>query len=217
MISQRSSSLLPPEHLLPTTTPKRNHAFDRGPASRSKRALSSADPLLFCPRVSPSRLVIPLQMADAPLSLPAPHQDRGGRRRGRGGGRQSGPGERGQRSRGRGGRVRGQNRNAGVPSDGPGQAPSSPAAGEGKVKRIAVETGEAADDGEICFICASRVEHTSVSPCDHRTCHICALRLRALYKNKACAHCRVCYGLPCSRTSANICRLDRVQLCDLHR
>lgn len=48
-----------------------------------------------------------------------------------------------------------------------------------------------ADDGEVCFICASRVAHTSVSPCNHRTCHICALRLRALYKNKACAHCRV--------------------------
>jgi ribosome assembly protein 4 len=48
-----------------------------------------------------------------------------------------------------------------------------------------------ADDGEVCFICASPVEHTSVSPCNHRTCHICALRLRALYKNKACAHCRV--------------------------
>lgn len=45
-------------------------------------------------------------------------------------------------------------------------------------------------DGEICFICASRVIHTSVAPCNHRTCHICALRLRALYKTKACAHCR---------------------------
>jgi hypothetical protein len=31
-----------------------------------------------------------------------------------------------------------------------------------------------------------------VSPCNHRTCHICALRLRALYKNRGCAHCRVC-------------------------
>jgi hypothetical protein len=50
---------------------------------------------------------------------------------------------------------------------------------------------EDADDGEVCFICASRVEHTSVAPCNHRTCHICALRLRALYKTKACAHCRV--------------------------
>lgn len=47
------------------------------------------------------------------------------------------------------------------------------------------------DDGGTCFICASRVEHISVSPCNHRTCHICALRLRALYKNKSCAHCRV--------------------------
>lgn len=51
---------------------------------------------------------------------------------------------------------------------------------------------EDADDGEVCFICASNVAHTSVSPCNHRTCHICALRLRALYKAKTCAHCRVC-------------------------
>lgn len=42
----------------------------------------------------------------------------------------------------------------------------------------------------MCFICASHVSHYSVAPCNHRTCHICALRLRALYKTKACAHCR---------------------------
>jgi len=46
-------------------------------------------------------------------------------------------------------------------------------------------------DAEICFICASPVVHNSIAPCGHRTCHICALRLRALYKNKSCAHCRV--------------------------
>ncbi|KAL8865999.1 MAG: hypothetical protein Q9174_006561, partial [Haloplaca sp. 1 TL-2023] len=46
------------------------------------------------------------------------------------------------------------------------------------------------DDGEVCFICASPVVHTSIAPCNHRTCHICALRLRALYKTRACAHCR---------------------------
>ncbi|KAI9664992.1 MAG: hypothetical protein M1821_006440 [Bathelium mastoideum] len=45
-------------------------------------------------------------------------------------------------------------------------------------------------EAEVCFICASPVEHNSVAPCNHRTCHICALRLRALYKTKACAHCR---------------------------
>ena len=61
--------------------------------------------------------------------------------------------------------------------------------GEGEAgKQSATE-----DDGEteLCFICASDVVHTSVGPCNHRTCHICALRLRALYKNRACAHCRV--------------------------
>ncbi|KAI9883486.1 MAG: hypothetical protein M1823_004755 [Watsoniomyces obsoletus] len=45
-------------------------------------------------------------------------------------------------------------------------------------------------DAEICFICASQVVHNAIAPCNHRTCHICALRLRALYKTKACAHCR---------------------------
>lgn len=48
-----------------------------------------------------------------------------------------------------------------------------------------------ADDAEVCFICASNVIYTAVAPCNHRTCHICALRLRALYKSRACAHCRV--------------------------
>jgi hypothetical protein len=46
-------------------------------------------------------------------------------------------------------------------------------------------------DADVCFICASPVVHTSLAPCNHRTCHICSLRLRALYKTKACAHCRV--------------------------
>lgn len=42
----------------------------------------------------------------------------------------------------------------------------------------------------MCFICASKIEHISIAPCNHQTCHICALRLRALYKTRACAHCR---------------------------
>ena len=46
-------------------------------------------------------------------------------------------------------------------------------------------------EAEVCFICASSISHTSVAPCNHRTCHICSLRLRALYKTKACAHCRL--------------------------
>ena len=49
-----------------------------------------------------------------------------------------------------------------------------------------------AEDVEVCFICASPIDHTAIAPCNHQTCHICALRLRALYKTRACAHCRVC-------------------------
>jgi Zinc finger, C3HC4 type (RING finger) len=63
--------------------------------------------------------------------------------------------------------------------------------GEEKAEALVSTATEEPDDGEICFICASKVEHISVAPCNHRTCHICALRLRALYKTKACAHCRV--------------------------
>jgi hypothetical protein len=54
----------------------------------------------------------------------------------------------------------------------------------------AAETDADAEEGEVCFICASPVQHTAVAPCNHRTCHICSLRLRALYKTKTCAHCR---------------------------
>jgi hypothetical protein len=53
------------------------------------------------------------------------------------------------------------------------------------VQEVAVE------DTEVCFICASPIEHVSIAPCNHQTCHICSLRLRALYKTRACAHCRV--------------------------
>ncbi|KAJ9157545.1 E3 ubiquitin-protein ligase hel2 [Pleurostoma richardsiae] len=50
--------------------------------------------------------------------------------------------------------------------------------------------GDADPDAEVCFICANPVIHHSIAPCNHVTCHICALRMRALYKNKGCAHCR---------------------------
>ncbi|ATY63616.1 Zinc RING FYVE PHD-type [Cordyceps militaris] len=43
---------------------------------------------------------------------------------------------------------------------------------------------------EVCFICANPVAHHSIAPCNHKTCHICGLRMRALYKTKDCAHCR---------------------------
>ncbi|KAF4127007.1 E3 ubiquitin-protein ligase ZNF598, partial [Geosmithia morbida] len=46
------------------------------------------------------------------------------------------------------------------------------------------------DDDDVCFICANTVTYHSITPCNHSTCHICGLRMRALYKDKNCAHCR---------------------------
>jgi E3 ubiquitin-protein ligase ZNF598 len=61
---------------------------------------------------------------------------------------------------------------------------------ENAVPTTAPPATDEPEDGEVCFICASPIQHTAVTPCNHRTCHICALRLRALYKVKTCAHCR---------------------------
>jgi hypothetical protein len=54
-----------------------------------------------------------------------------------------------------------------------------------------IAAGADESEAEVCFICASPVQHESIAPCNHRTCHICSLRMRALYKDKNCAHCRV--------------------------
>lgn len=112
------------------------------------------------------------------------------------------------RGRGRGGRGGRGNRDrassqpqATGPIDGPNPttAPPPPQPGGGGVlgdrltkNALKDPSGESAQgtEVEVCFICANPVVHQSVAPCDHRTCHICALRMRALYKTKACAHCR---------------------------
>lgn len=145
-------------------------------------------------------------MADNPPAAPeSSGQGRGGgRRRGRGGASLSGRTDpshnssdgasRGSRSRGRGGKGSG-GRDKEQSTVGSRNNETQPPLNTATVgtKQVAAATDDA-DDGEVCFICASKVEHTSVSPCNHRTCHICALRLRALYKSKGCAHCRV--GFP---------------------
>ncbi|KAK1830409.1 hypothetical protein QBC39DRAFT_353931 [Podospora conica] len=123
-----------------------------------------------------------------------------GRGRGRGGQRNRGQGE-GNRGQGEGNRGGGRTRGRGgggggnrqAPNTGPANAndadkpaqppaPSVPKAKEGEQ--------EEDDDTEVCFICANPIEHLSVAPCNHSTCHICSLRLRGLYKNKECPHCR---------------------------
>ncbi|KAH9001023.1 hypothetical protein EDB92DRAFT_1824251 [Lactarius akahatsu] len=46
------------------------------------------------------------------------------------------------------------------------------------------------DNQDLCWICAEPVKYYAVSECNHRTCHICALRLRALYKKLDCTFCK---------------------------
>jgi hypothetical protein len=51
--------------------------------------------------------------------------------------------------------------------------------------------GATSTEGDICWLCAEPVKYYSVSECNHRTCHVCAVRLRALYKKMECTFCKV--------------------------
>lgn len=125
---------------------------------------------------------------------------RGGRGRGRGG-----RGGRGNRDR-----TSSQSHPTAAPSDqDPTPAPPPPQPGgdaslggrlpkDAKANTEGDATGDAVTDdgeGEICWICAAPRQIWSVAPCNHHTCQICTLRMRALYKSKACAHCRTEYPL----------------------
>lgn len=95
------------------------------------------------------------------------------------------------------------------------ERPLSNLAASGKAGNGATD-GESEDDGEVCFICAGPVIHESVAPCNHRTCHICSLRMRALYKGKDCAHCRV--SQDCDIHVARLRRqIDTGTICHIHR
>jgi hypothetical protein len=140
--------------------------------------------------------------------IPASPQRRGRGGRGRGRGAPGGSEDRnehnGHRGRGRGdaqyGRGRGRGQRDGAGGRGghaaeKGKAPVVDANGQGAAlptipKVVLPQNDDEDPDAEVCFICASPVQHTAVAPCNHRTCHICSIRMRALYKTKACAHCR---------------------------
>ncbi|KAI1773914.1 hypothetical protein F4818DRAFT_85669 [Hypoxylon cercidicola] len=127
--------------------------------------------------------------ADAPTGTSRGNGEGSARGRNRGRGR----GHAGNRGRGQGGPQRGRGRGNNAPSTPstiPPQSTNRPAQLLPQ-PHVSSGTGEDEDvEAEVCFICASPVIHQSVAPCNHRTCHICALRMRALYKNKECAHCR---------------------------
>ncbi|TFY71549.1 hypothetical protein EVG20_g1435, partial [Dentipellis fragilis] len=101
-------------------------------------------------------------------------------------------------------RGRGPNRRRGPPKGGPansgkprnGAAPAAATSNETAGKEVQKDKVEEAkeaeevDESRICWICAEPVKYFSVSECNHRTCHVCALRLRALYKKMECTFCK---------------------------
>ncbi|KAF6809370.1 E3 ubiquitin-protein ligase hel2 [Colletotrichum sojae] len=138
-------------------------------------------------------------MADAQATPNSSNPSRGNRNRGRGrgggggGGGGGAGGNAGSRGRGpRGGRGKGSNNAGAAAQSNPSSAPQAASAKtEGKLPvRPAADGDDASTDGEVCFICAEPIKFHSIAPCNHKTCHICGLRMRALYKTKDCAHCR---------------------------
>jgi hypothetical protein len=120
--------------------------------------------------------------------------------------RASGPGKRGNSNRPPRGGNRGSNRTArpGAAGGTPPQTNDAKRSTDTGAPAAAAEPAPAAtrqpsaaaaplsDAGEeVCWICAEPVKYYSVSECNHRTCHVCALRLRALYKKTQCTFCKV--------------------------
>ncbi|KAG0670718.1 hypothetical protein C6P40_004120 [Pichia californica] len=46
------------------------------------------------------------------------------------------------------------------------------------------------ENEEICLICAENIKIVSLSPCNHKVCHMCSFRNVALYKKNQCLVCR---------------------------
>ncbi|CAH7667874.1 hypothetical protein PPACK8108_LOCUS2313 [Phakopsora pachyrhizi] len=75
-----------------------------------------------------------------------------------------------------------------------GQKVDGKGAKKGKGKE---ENGDEDDDDEeeeeeedVCLICAEPIEYYAIGVCSHQTCHICCLRMRALYKKRDCPLCK---------------------------
>ncbi|CAO1614811.1 unnamed protein product [Jaminaea pallidilutea] len=75
-------------------------------------------------------------------------------------------------------------------TDGSAEPAAIPPPREGAQDTAAGAEEAAEEEEELCWICAEPVRLYSVGPCNHRTCHICALRLRALYKVRECTFCK---------------------------
>lgn len=127
-------------------------------------------------------------------------RSRAGGGRGRGGSRQAqneGEPHRGGRNgrgggRGRGDRTEGMQHTHAMDASDLTTRLSKVAASEAPVALTPKTAGEnEEDEEEVCFLCASDISFLAVPPCNHWTCHVCALRMRALMGNKACSYCKV--------------------------
>lgn len=109
--------------------------------------------------------------------------------RARGRGNRGRQGHRGPPRGGGAGRRPGPKGQPAAPPPAPADAPAPP---DEKTAADPSDTASTqAEEGPVCWICAEPVKYYSVSECNHRTCHVCALRLRALYKKTDCTFCKV--------------------------
>lgn len=87
----------------------------------------------------------------------------------------------------RGGETGGAGSSAAAPTA---AAPTAAGATAGASAARASAAGEALNDDDVCIICASPIRYAALLPCNHRVCHVCAMRQRALYRKQACLVCR---------------------------
>ena len=113
----------------------------------------------------------------------------------RGQGHRGRRGNRGRGGRGRGGKAAPQSEQKDVTLE---VAEQTEQVEKAEEKATATTPAEE-DDENLCWICAEPVKYWSVSECNHRTCHVCALRLRALYKKLECTFCKVSVQLLVAR------------------
>lgn len=119
------------------------------------------------------------------------------------------------RGRGQGKRSRGQNQRNQTARSGDGDAMSLANRGSDEVVSTTLErvsladnatVGDKSEEPDVCWICAEEIRFWSIGECNHITCHVCALRLRALYKRTECTFCKVSIVLCCLMLNA-----DRLQ------
>ncbi|KAG0149675.1 hypothetical protein CROQUDRAFT_88755 [Cronartium quercuum f. sp. fusiforme G11] len=74
-----------------------------------------------------------------------------------------------------------------VPETGP-TAHNLQSKGKSKIKDSS--DGNIPEEPDLCFICAEPFQYYALGVCSHRTCHICTIRMRALYKKHECTFCK---------------------------